>query len=176
MNGAAWPARWRRDPLRLVAVMLVVVAGVSAAWFGLSWYRAAHDDGLAYSRTRDEVLRAAEQGIQNLNTLDYRTAADGLRIWQDSTTGNLHDQLVDGAEEFLDQIAIAQTITTATILECVITELDDRAGKASFIAAVEIIVTPVNGPPTPKRERLAGELTRTDAGWKLSSIGQVPVT
>lgn len=159
----------------VLALVLVLVAGGGAGWFGWSWYAAAHDDALTYSQTRDRVLQAAEQAVQNLNTLDYRTAADGLKLWQESTTGSLHDQLVNGAGSFLDQIAKAKTVTTARIIDGAVTELDDHAGKASFLVAVEITVTPAAGSPTQKRERLSGEVTRTDAGWKLSAIGQVPV-
>ncbi len=41
--------------------------------------------------------------------------------------------------------------------------------------AVQITVTPASGSPVTKQSRLAGRLTRTQAGWKLSALGQVPV-
>ena len=160
----------------LLALVLAVAAAGAAAWTGWSWWSAAHDDSLRYSHTRDEVLRSAEQGIQNLNTLDYRTADQGVQLWIESTTGTLHDQLNQGRQNFLQQIRQAKTITTAKILDGAVTELDDRAGKASVIVAVELTVTPATGKPTTKRERLAGQLARTGSAWKLSSIGQVPVS
>jgi Mce-associated membrane protein len=169
-------ARRARNPLTLLALVLVVAAVLSAGWFGWSWYRAAHDDALAYSQARDEALRVGEQAIQNLNTLDYRKAQQGIRIWEDSTTGDLHDQLVSGSAAFLGQIAQAKTVTTAKVLDGAVTELDERAGKASVIVAVDITVTPTTGQPTDKRERLSGQLTRTGSGWKLSAVGQVPVS
>ena len=165
-----------RSPLLPLAMLLVAAAVAAAAWSGWSWWRAAHDDSLSYSRTRDQVLQAAEQSMQNLNTLDYRTAQQGLAIWQDSTTGSLRDQLSQGGKDFLAQIQQAKTVTTAKILDGAVTELDDRAGKASVIVAIEVTVTPPTGQPTTKRERLQGQLTRTGAGWKLSAVGQVPVT
>jgi Mce-associated membrane protein len=36
-------------------------------------------------------------------------------------------------------------------------------------------VTPAGGTATTKRSRLVGTLTRTPSGWKLSSLGEVPV-
>ncbi len=167
----ARPNRWT-----LLALVLVAAALASAGWFGWSWYSAAHDDALSYSRTRDDVLRAGEQAIQNLNTLDYRTAQQGIRVWEDSTTGDLHNQLVSGSSTFLDQIAAAKTVTVAKVLDGAVTELDEHAGKASVIVAVDITVTPETGQPTDKRERLSGQLTRTSTGWKLSAVGQVPVS
>jgi Mce-associated membrane protein len=166
-------------PRRLLvvsALVLALVAGAAAGWTGWSWWSAAHDDSLRYSHTRDEVLRTAEQAIQNLNTLDYRTAESGIDLWVESTTGTLRDQLTQGRQNFLTQIQKAKTVTEAKILDSAVTELDDRAGKASVIAAIELKVTPATGRPTTKRERLAGQLTRTGSTWKLSSIGQVPVS
>ena len=169
----------RTRPRRLLvlsALVLALVAAGAAGWTGWSWWSAAHDDSLRYSHTRDEVLRTAGQAIQNLNTLDYRTAESGIDLWIQSTTGTLHDQLNQGRQNFLTQIRKAKTTTTAKILDGAVTELDDRAGKASVIVAIELTVTPATGRPTTKRERLAGQLTRTGSTWKLSSIGQVPVS
>ncbi|GIH18412.1 hypothetical protein [Rugosimonospora africana] len=171
------PARAGRANLwTLLALAMVAAAVVSTGWFGWSWYAAAHDDTLTYSRTRDDVLRAGEQAIQNLNTLDYRTAQQGIKVWQDSTTGDLHNQLVSGSATFLSQIAEAKTVTVAKVLDGAVTELDEHAGKASVIVAVDITVTPASGQPADKRERLSGQLTRTGTGWKLSAVGQVPVS
>jgi Mce-associated membrane protein len=163
------------DPVLLVAAVLVVVAGAFAAYFGWSWYDAAHDDALAYSRARDAVLRAGEQGVQNMNTLDYRKVDQGLTSWEDSSTGALHEELVQGRAQFTSQVQLAKTVTTAKILDGAVTELDDRTGKAGVIVAVQITVTPPTGTPTTKQSRMRAQLTRTPSGWKLSALGQAPV-
>jgi Mce-associated membrane protein len=120
------------------------------------------------------VLRAGEQGIQNMNTLDYRKL-DGLRSWEDSTTGDLHQQIVQGRSAFQSQVQLAQTVTTAKVLDGAVTELDTRAGKASVIVALQVTVTPAKGQPSTKQSRMLAQLTRTPAGWKLSSLGQASV-
>lgn len=163
------------DPVLPVATVLVLIAAACAAYFGWSWYTAAHDDSLAYSRDRDTVLRAGEQGVQNMNTLDYRKVDQGLTAWEESSTGDLHQQLVQGRAQFAAQVRQAKTITTAKILDGAVTELDDRAGKASMIVAVQITVTPPAGAPTTKPSRMRAQLTRTPSGWKLSALGQAPV-
>jgi Mce-associated membrane protein len=171
--------RWWRprigDPVLLVATVLVVLAAACAAYFGWSWFGAAHDDSLAYSRDRDTVLRAAEQGVQNMNTLDYRKVDQGMTAWEDSSTGALHQELVQGRGQFTSQVQLAKTITTAKILDGAVTELDDHAGKAGAIVAVQITVTPPKGTPTTKQSRMRAELTRTPSGWKLSALGQAAV-
>jgi Mce-associated membrane protein len=164
-----------RSPL-FFAVVLTVLSVLAAAVFGTFWWLAAHDSDAQFSATRDDVLQAAEQGAVNLNTLDYRTAEEGVRLWQQSTTGDLHDQLVSGATGFLAQVRQAKTVTTARVLEGAVTELDERAGRASAIIALDVTVTPATGQPSNKRQRLAAQLTRTGSGWRLSALGQVPVS
>ncbi|MCX4553815.1 hypothetical protein OG709_31695 [Streptomyces sp. NBC_01267] len=164
-----------RNPLTAVALALALLAAGAAAWGGWSWYAAAHDDSAAYARTRDSVLAAGEQAVQNMNTLDHRKVASGLDAWENSTTGDLHQQLTNGRTEFEKQIKEARTVSTAKVLSGAVTELDARTGKASVMVALRITVTAPKGKPSEKESRLLGELTRTSGGWKLSALGQAPV-
>ncbi|MEW2356470.1 hypothetical protein [Spirillospora sp. NPDC029432] len=163
------------DGKRKAAMALAVVAAVCAAWFGWSWYAAAHDDSLGFSRERDEVLRAGEQAVQNLNTLDHRSLDQGLKLWQDSSTSELYQEIVQGRPQFEKAVRKAQTITSAKVLDAAVTELDQHAGKASVIVGLQITVTPPKGEPAVKKTRLMGQLTRTSTGWKLSALSQAPV-
>lgn len=166
-------ARWRADPVLVTATVLALAAAVFAAWSGWSWLsapRAASDAGV-----RDQVLRAGEQAVLNFNTLDYRHVGQGLTLWEQSSTGSLHGEIVAGLAAFEQQIRQAKTITTARILDGALTGLDVPEGRASLIAAVQITVRPARGPAAVKQSRLVGQLTRTAAGWKLSALSQVPV-
>ncbi|GGS75179.1 membrane protein [Streptomyces tanashiensis] len=162
-------------PALAVALVLTLVAGGFAAWEGRSWYAAAHDDSAAYAAQRDRALAAGEQAVQNLNTLDHRRVDQGLDLWETSTTGELHEQLVDGRTEFTSQVKTAKTVTTARVLSGAVTELDDRAGRARLLVALRITVTTPDSKSTEKDSRMLGELTRTDGQWKLSALGQAPV-
>lgn len=165
---------WTDDTPRRTAAALLVLAALFAVWAGRSWYSAAHDDARAYSRARDDVLEAGEQGVQNLSTLDYRSLGPGLKTWQDSTTGDLHRQITQGRPAFEQQVAKARTITTARVLDAAVAELDERSGRARMLVAVEITVTPPDGDPATRQSRLVGELTRTSGGWRLSGLGRAP--
>ena len=167
--------RWVADPLRTTAVVLLVLAAGFAAWSGWSWYSAAQSGPPAAAQLRDQVLQAGEQAVLNFNTLDYRTVAQGLRLWEQSSTGTLRGEVTAGAARFEQQIRQARTVTTARILDAALTSLNSRAGSATIIAAVQITVKPPSGTATVKQSRLAGTLTRTPAGWKLSALSQVPV-
>src|SRR5215469_14559740 len=119
---------WWRDPLLATASVLLLAAIVFAAWAGWSWLSAPRASAAAQSR--DHALRAGEQDILNFNTLDYRTVAQGLRLWEQSSTGALHAQIMAGQASFEQQIKQAQTVTTARILDGALTEMNTRAGTA----------------------------------------------
>ncbi|MER5554507.1 nuclear transport factor 2 family protein [Streptomyces sp. NPDC002793] len=157
------------------AVALTVAAAAAAGWGGWSLYDATHDESASYAQARDDALAAGEQAVQNMNTLDHGRLAEGLDSWEDSTTGDLHKQLVDGRDAFAEQIEAAKTVSTAKILSGAVTELDDRAGKAGVMVALRVTVTAPEGKPAVKESRMLGQLTRTSDGWKLSALGQAPV-
>jgi Mce-associated membrane protein len=166
---------WVSDPLSASALVLCVLAAAFAGWSGWSWYSAAHASAPASAQLRDQVLQAGEQAVQNFNTLDYRQVAGGLALWEQSSTGTLHSEIAAGRAQFERQIQQTKTITTARILDGALTSLNARAGTAGLIVAIQITVTPAHGSPVIKQNRLEGGLTRTSSGWKLSSLGQVPV-
>ncbi|HEY9438038.1 MAG TPA: hypothetical protein VIS29_05190 [Streptomyces sp.] len=159
----------------MAAIALTVAAAGAAGWGGWSWYDAAHDDSAAYAQARDDALAAGEQAVQNMNTLDHQKLERGLDRWEDSTTGDLHRQLVDGRDAFAKQIESAGTVSTAQVLSGAVTELDDRAGRAAVMVALRVTVTAPKGKPAVKESRMLGQLTRTSDGWKLSALGQAPV-
>ncbi|MFJ8251585.1 nuclear transport factor 2 family protein [Streptomyces sp. NPDC094466] len=164
-----------RNPLVIVALALAVCAAGAAGWGGWLRYEATHDDAASFARTRDDALAAGEQAVQNMNTLDHRSLEKGLDSWEQSTTGDLHSQLVEGRDAFAEQIAAAKTVSTAKVLSGAVTELDQRAGRAGVMVAIRVTVTAPKGEPAVKESRLLGSLTRTADGWKLSALGQAPV-
>ncbi|MEU5991369.1 hypothetical protein ABZ806_20570 [Spirillospora sp. NPDC047418] len=166
--------RLSKDPLIRIASLVTLIAAGAAAWFGWSYHAASGDDSLAYAAERDRVLAVAGQEIVNLNTLDYRQVDAGLKVWQDSATAQLYDQIVQGRDRLKSEVQKAKTTSTAKILESGLTELDTRAGKAAVIAAVRITITGADGKPVDNTRRMAGQLTRTSDGWKLSMLGQAP--
>ena len=170
--GARW---WLADPLVATALVLAILAALFAAWSGWSWYRASTTGPPPDAQLRDQALQAGEQAVQNFNTLDYRKVAAGLALWEQSSTGPLHTEIIKGRAQFERQIQGTKTITTARILDGALTALNPRAGTAGIIVAVQITVTPANGSPVTKQSRLVGTLAKTASGWKLSQLGQVPV-
>jgi Mce-associated membrane protein len=164
-----------RNSLVIAALALVVCAAGAAGWGGWLRYEATHDDAASFAQARDDALAAGEQAVQNMNTLDHRSLEKGLDSWEQSTTGDLYRQLVDGRDAFTKQIAETKTVSTAKVLSGAVTELDQRAGRAGVMVALRVTVTAPKGEPAVKESRLLGSLTRTAEGWKLSALGQAPV-
>lgn len=160
--------------LLTAAIALVVAAAAVCGWFGVAWARAANDDSLSYSNARDEVNRVGANAVVTMNTLDYRKVDQGLADWEAATTGSLNDEIVKGKKTSRDAIVQAQSVTKATVLSSAVSELDDRAGQASILVALKVNVTVKGQQPADKFMRLAGKLQRTQDGWKLYEIGQVP--
>jgi Mce-associated membrane protein len=158
------------------ALALFVVALACAAWFGWSWHSADGATPAGPGRQRDAALAAGEQAVQNFNTLDYRHVNQGIRLWLQSSAGALHAQVQRSQSSFAKQVEQARTVTTARVLDGALTALSTRNGTATVIVALQITVTPASGTPVTKRSRLLGQLTRTAGGWRLTQIGQVPVS
>jgi Mce-associated membrane protein len=175
MTGEPGARRRPAELLAATALVLAVLAALFAAWSGWSLYRASSAGPPAAAQLRDQVLQAGEQAVQNFNTLDYRSVAAGLALWEQSSTGPLLTEIKSGRAQFTRQIEQTKTVTTARILDGALTALNPKAGTASIMVAIQITVTPASGSPAVKQSRLLGTLTRTPSGWKLSALGQVPV-
>jgi Mce-associated membrane protein len=174
MTGRPRRPGWTRDPLIVTASALLAAAVVFAAFSGWAWLSAPRASAAA--PIRDEALRAGEQAVLNFNTLDYRHVDQGLSLWAQSSTGPLHRQVVAGRTVFEQQVRQARTVTTAKILDTALSSLNTDTGRARIIVALQITVVPATGMPVTKQSRLTGELNRTPTGWKLSTLGQVPVS
>jgi Mce-associated membrane protein len=172
---AAGGERRRRNPLVLAGAILVAVALVCAVVFGVLWQQAANDSSLAFSKARDDVLRAAETGAANFTTLDYRNVQQGLDRWKQSATGDLYTQLTQGSNTFSQQVTQAKAVTSGKVREAAVTELDTHAGKAATILVVDVTVTPAGQKAQTKTLPLEADLTATDTGWKLSALKQLQI-
>ncbi|MEU6127704.1 hypothetical protein ABZ805_00915 [Saccharopolyspora sp. NPDC047091] len=165
----------RRSRPVLISGIALAVALVAALVTGITWAVAASSGNAAFAAQRDDALQAGTQAIINFNTLDFHDVQPGLDLWERSSTGPLHEDVVRGRQQYADSITQARTVTKAEVLSAGLTELNDHAGKARMIAVVKVTVTPDGQPPTEKRSRYQAELTRDGQDWKLSVLGPVAV-
>jgi Mce-associated membrane protein len=161
--------------LTKVAIALLVAAAGFAGWAGYSWLTASGDDALANAAARDDALQAGRAQVAVLTTLDYHDVDAGISRWLAASTGPLHDQLAATDAETRNSLRQGATVATGTVLDAAVSELDQRAGTAKLLVSVEITTAKDGTAPATKRNRFAAALTRTDAGWKLSALDQVPL-
>ncbi|RSN26257.1 hypothetical protein DL990_32240 [Amycolatopsis sp. WAC 01416] len=159
-----------------IAALLAAVATALAAWFGHSWWDASRDDGVARATVREEALQVGRQAVTALTTLDYRQAEQGYQNWLNLSGGALHEELARDREGGLGRIDQAKTVTTGRVVDAAVTEVDSGGGAAEVIASVELEVRPEGGEAVTKHNRFRAGLNRTPDGWRVTSLGQVPVT
>lgn len=172
-DSGGWRSRIRRPGPPMI---LLLVAALIAASGLVAWWQTAGDDQLVRAEQRDTVLVQATQGIEIMNTLDYRDVAGGIEQWQEVTTGTLRDQLtaVDEAEQQL--LADQEKISTGDVVDAAVLELEDD--RASVIASVEITVADADPDveATVKRNRFAADLILTEGRWLIEDLRQVAVS
>ncbi|MFC5289398.1 hypothetical protein ACFPM7_20295 [Actinokineospora guangxiensis] len=158
---------------RVLAAAVFAVSLAFALYAGVRMWASAPDETAS---SREEALRSARSAVETFNTLDHRSVDAGLDRWQATATGPLAEELADSRDSSRARIVEARTVTSGVVVDAAVTDLDPAAGTASVIASVEVTVTPESGAAATKRVRFAATVTRTDQGWLLSGITQVPTS
>lgn len=132
------------------------------------------DDSVKVTTARDAALDAGGKGAVVMNTLDYRTVDAGMDAWERITTGDLHDQIVNGRTQSKQAITDAKSVTEAKLLSAAVEDVNEQAGTATVLVSMKVNVTVGSAAPIDKYMRLKCTLLRTGQDWKLNGIGQVP--
>ncbi|MDQ3761095.1 MAG: hypothetical protein M3460_05160 [Actinomycetota bacterium] len=163
-------------PLRtatVVVALVTVVAFTAAGWFGVSWYRAAHDKSLALGMAREAVLQDARQAALNLHTLDYRRVQDGLALWEQSAAGSLLTELRTNRNTYVRAITESATTTTARVLDAAVVSLDDRSGTAQVLVGVDVTSQSDQRDPSCAHRRVRLDMVRAGDAWKVGTLAPV---
>ncbi len=164
-------------PLRIATVVvavLVVVAFAVAGWFGVSWYRAAHDPSLTKGMARDAALQDARQAMINLNTIDYQRVQDGLTLWEQSSAGSLLSEVRANRANYARAITDSKTTTTAKVIDAAVAALDEGSGTARVLLGVDV-TSKSDAEANCVRRRIQLDVRRDRDAWKvdkLEPIGQ----
>ena len=167
---------WRGGLLRVATILvaaLALVACIVAAWFGLSWFRAAHDELIALGVVRDTALQDAQQAAINVNTLDHRRVQGGFELWEQSATGAALEEFRTNHDAYVRTVTESKTTSTARVRDAAVAELDDRAGTALVLVGVDVTYTPEQREASCVRQRLLLNMKRTPDGWKVEKISPV---
>lgn len=170
--GRALPGAPLRTAIRVVAVV-ALLAVAAAGWFGVSWYRAAHDKSLAVGMARDAVLRDAQRATLTLDTLDYRQVQDGLSLWEQSAAGSLLAQLRASRNTYARAITDSTATSSARVLDAAVASLDERSGTAQVFVGVDVAAQSEKDDPSCTHRRVRLEMIRVGDTWKVAAL--VPV-
>lgn len=165
-----------RGPLRIVTLVVTVVAMVAfsaAGWFGMSWYRVAHDKSLTLGIDREAVLRDAQRATLTLNTLDYRQVQDGLTLWEQAAAGSLLTLLRANRDSYARAITDSATVSVARVVDAAVASLDERSGTAYVLVGVDVTSQSEQGDPSCTQRRVRLEMLRVGDAWKVGTLAPV---
>jgi Mce-associated membrane protein len=151
-------------------VVLAVVSVLAAAFSGWSWWRAASDDSAARGRERDAVLAAAGPELVTLNTIDYRSAGADVDRWIAASTGQYGTDLAGDRQLQIDRASAARTVSSASLVQAAVTEIDVDAGSARLLAVLDVRVSTAGSAATPRMNRLTVDFRRSANGWKVAGV------
>ncbi|OZM74853.1 hypothetical protein CFN78_01150 [Amycolatopsis antarctica] len=173
-DGAGAKGADRGRKLFIGAAALAVAAVLVAGWFGVSWWIAGSGDDAAFASTREDVVRDGTTAVKAFTELDFNNPDQFFDNAINSSIGDPQQQMQDTRETGKKTMVDAKSQATTKVLDLAVDELDDRAGKARFLAAIQVTVKQ-GEQSSVKPLRLEVEMTRVDDSWKLSQIGPVPV-
>ncbi len=150
--------------------MAAVLSVLAAAFSGWSWWRAATDDSLARGRERDAVLAAAGPELVTLNTIDYRSAGADVDRWIAATTGQYGKDLAGDRQVQIDRASTARTVSSASLVQAAVTEIDLARGAARLLAVLDVRVSTGGSAAAPRLNRLTVDVSRSADGWKISGV------
>ncbi|MDV6014126.1 hypothetical protein [Haloechinothrix sp. LS1_15] len=153
-----------------MATALAVLAALALGW---AWAAAARDHQLAHAMERDEVQRAATDGLVALHTIDHAEITEHLDRWQEVTDGELQEDLRDDRESQRDRAEATETVAIAEPRRVVVTDLDRREGTARVIAVLAVEVSVGGDDPATQTRRVNAELSDTGEGWRLIRVEAV---
>ncbi|WP_132111659.1 hypothetical protein [Actinocrispum wychmicini] len=164
-----------------VSIVLVVVAAGFATWFGVLWLRGPKGDAAAVARAREDVSTSGTAAVATLTSLNYNNVDGVYQQYLDVSTGAVHDDYAKNADAFKKRIRDSKVVTTSTVRQVAVTDVNLQKKEATILVVVDTQVTEngtadPNKPAdtTPKRLRIEAALDQTDSGWKVKGLRTVP--
>lgn len=163
-----------RQPVFLVASVLVMVGLIASVTFGILWWVTSSSDAAQNAKARDEAVAAAEQAIAAFAEVDYQNP-DKYRNQQVAvSTDELAKHVNDGWKQARQVIVQAKRSSEIKFFDIAVEELNAYEGTASVIASSEVTLSfEDQSAKLPRRWR--AQLKRVDGEWKLSDIELIPI-
>ena len=160
----------------VIGTAALAAAGlIVAAVFGIQWWVSSGNDSLALAQAREDVVKAGGTAVKAYTELDYTNPDAYFSKQLAISTEDMQTQIKNSEQTYRQAMVDAKTKVTTTVQDIGVEELDDHEGKASFLAAINTVVTKEGQQPVNKPLRLEVQMTRVGQDWKVSGIGSVPL-
>lgn len=163
-------SRW----LAVVSVVVLVAGLASLALFGVRYAEARSAQGAA--EERDTVSEVASRVVINAFSFDHRSVDDSLRQLADASTGDFLAEQEQWAPDVRTRVVEQKAVTTATVSQSAVEELDTDAGVAAVLVVFTAHSEREGQEDITGRQAMRVELTRVDGQWKADAVDQVGVT
>lgn len=160
-----------------LAVVAVVVLVVGLAVLGVFGWRYAEARSAQETATqRDQVADVASQVIINAFSFDHRNVDSSLEQLAASSTGDFLTEQEQWAEDVRTRVVEQKAVTTATVGNTAVEELDTDAGNAAVLVVFTAHSEREGQEDITGRQAMRVDLTRVDGAWKANAVNQVGVT
>jgi hypothetical protein len=119
------------------------------------------------AKARDDALKAAEESLVTLNTVDSKAAQAGIDRWEAVTTSPLLEELKTKHAENLALYSGGKLSSSAKVLSSAVSRITGDGSSADVLVYLEVSTTDTKGSAT-KQVREKAVMLQTAGGWKLS--------
>lgn len=178
-GSAARPAGDVPKWLVIVAVVVLVAGLATLGVFGAkSLARGFSDDPTAeeIAAERDAVSDVASQVIINAFSFDYNNVDESLEQLASASTGDFLTEQEQWSEDVRSRVVEQKAVTTATVSNTAVEELDLEAGEAAVLVVFTAHSEREGQEDITGRQAMRVDLTRVDDQWKANAVNQVGVT
>jgi len=159
------------SPVKLAAVIGVVVVLVLGATVGWLGYRTAESRQLA--EQRDVFLQVGRQAALNLTTIDVATVDADVQRILDSATDSFYDDFSSRTQPFVDVVRQAQSRSVGEVTSAGL-ESEDAEG-AQVLVAITVRTSNVGAPEQePRAWRMRISVKKVGEDTKVSNVEFVP--
>ncbi len=119
------------------------------------------------ARARDDALKAAEEGVLALHTLDPKTAQDSITRWESVSTSPLLELLRIKHAENVALYSGSKTSISGKVIASAVARMAGDGSSADVLLHVEVSTTDAKG-TTVQQKREKATMIQTADGWKVS--------
>ena len=165
------PVRKPRSPVRLAAVLGLVIAtalGGLVGWTGFRQHQAQQ-----VQHKRELLIQVARQGALNLTTIDWQHADADIQRILDSATGTFYDDFSNRSKPFVEVIKKAQSKSVGTVTEA---GLESQSGdEAQVLVALSVKSSTADAAEQePRNWRMRISVQKLGNEVKVSNVAFVP--